>query len=131
MNWVVPKFSSFDQISFTLIGLLVTCRGGSFVGAKASLIRYKKPPKFEPQFTANLLLSGPLGTGRELKNSLKFSLTPPPKRLRVKGASGRSTTLIGRSVRNCFRLDQKLSATRCAGAPKRGTALAGTGTASV
>src|ERR1700732_3102255 len=112
MICVQPKFSSFDQISFTFTGLLVTCSGGSFVGAKTSLMREKKPPKLEPQFTASLLLSGPLGTGRELKNSLKFSPTPPPKALRVNGASGRSTTFMGRSVKNCFRLDQKSSDTR-------------------
>src|SRR5436853_2123246 len=129
-NWVQPKFSSLDQISFTLTGLLVTCRGGSLVGEIASRRRKKKPPKLEPQSTVSREFSGPLGTDRELRNSLKFSLTPPPKLVRVKGASGRSTTFTGRSVRNCFRFDQKSSETKCFGAPKRGTALAGTGTIS-
>src|SRR6267143_1636361 len=61
--------------------------------------------------------------------SFRFSPTPPPNALRVNGAPGRSTTFTGRSVRNCFRFDQKLSDTRCAGAPKRGKAFAGTGMA--
>src|SRR5258708_17224424 len=73
---------------------------------------------------------GPFGTGRELKNSFRFSPTPLPKALGVNGAPGRSTTLTGRSVKNCFRLDQNLSETRCGGAPNRGTALAGTATLS-
>src|SRR5258707_6303813 len=67
---------------------------------------------------------GPFGTGRELKNSFRFSPTPLPKALRVNGAPGRSTTLTGPPVKNCFRLDQNLSETRCGGAPNLGTALA-------
>src|SRR6266849_1567812 len=125
---VQPKVSSFDQISLTFTGRIPGGRGGCFVGEKNSVMRYKNPPKLAPQFTASRLLIGPFGTGRELKNSFRFSPTPLPKELRVNGAPGRSTTLTGRSVRNCLRLDQKSSETKFAGAPKRGTALAGTGT---
>src|ERR1700747_1227242 len=72
---------------------------------------------------------GPFGAGRELRNSFRLSPSPPPKDVRVNGASARSFTLMGRSVRNCRRLSQKLSGTMCEGGPKDGTAVAGTGTA--
>src|SRR5580693_9476541 len=126
---VQPKFSSFVQMSFTFTGLLVKFAGGSFAGKKASLMREPNPPKLVPQETARRLFTGPLGTGRELKKSMKLSKTPAPKAVFVKGASARSRTLTGRSVRNCLRFDQKLSGMRRAGAPNLGTAEAGTGTA--
>src|SRR5208282_1976870 len=129
MTCVQPKFSSFVQMSFTFTGLLVKFAGGSFVGKKASLSRVPNPPKFVPHDTASRLFTGPLGTGRELKKSLKLSITPAPNTALTKGAPGRSVTLTGRSVRNCLRLDQKLSGIKRAGAPNLGTAAAGTGTA--
>src|SRR5580698_7119267 len=130
MICVHPKFSSFVQMSFTFTGLLVKFAGGSFAGKNASLMRDPKPPKFVPQETARRLFTGPFGTGRELKKSLKLSITPAPNTVFTKGAPGRSVTLTGRSVRNCLRLDQKLSGISRSGAPNLGTAAAGTGTAS-
>src|SRR5712664_4564490 len=127
--WLHPKFSSFDQMSFTRIGFTAKGRGTCFGGEKKSLMRVPKPPKFDPQATASLLFTGPLGAGPELKKSLRLSPTPVPKDVWVKGASFRSRTLMGRSVRNCFRLDQKLSAIRISGLTNFGTAEAGTGTA--
>src|SRR5712692_2288649 len=70
---VQPKFSSFDQISLTLIGLLVTRIGGSFAGKKSSLMRSPKLPNPAPHLTASRLLIGPFGTGRELKNCFRLS----------------------------------------------------------
>src|SRR5215471_12602579 len=121
MTWVQPKFSSLDQMSFTLTGLLVTCRGGSLVGKKNSLTRYPNPPKLAPQFTASLLLSGPLGAGRELRKSFRLSLKCPPYSSGMSGESRSPLTLIGFSVRNCLRLDQKPSVTT-----RRGTVNVGT-----
>src|SRR5580700_5260226 len=116
-------------MSFTFTGLLVKFAGGSFAGKKASLIREPNPPKLVPQETARRLFTGPFGTGRELKKSLKLSKTPAPNAVLVKGASARSLSLTGRSVRNCLRFDQKLSGMSRAGAPNLGTADAGTGMA--
>src|SRR5208282_3404104 len=124
MACVQPKFSSLVQMSRTLTGLLVKFAGGSFAGKKTSLMRLPKPPKFVPQETASRLFTGPLGTGRELKKSLKLSKTPAPNEGFTNGAPGRSLTLTGRSVRNCFRLDQKLSGISKSGAPNFGTAAA-------
>src|SRR5271168_644805 len=129
MTCVHPKFSSFVQMSFTFTGLLVKFAGGSFGGKKASLRRIPNPPKFAPQETARRLFTGPFGTGRELKKSLKLSKTPVPNPGFTNGASARSRTFTGRSVKNCLRLDQKLSGMSSAGAPNLGTAAAGTGTA--
>src|SRR5580692_6917002 len=117
-------------MSFTFTGLLVKFAGGSFVGKKTSLMRDPNPPKFVPQETARRLLTGPFGTGRELKKSLKLSNTPVPKPGLTNGASARSRTLTGRSVKNCLRLDQKFVGIRIEGGPNLGTAAAGTGTAS-
>ncbi len=127
--WLQPKFSSFDQMSFTLIGLTAKGRGACFGGEKNSLMRVPKPPKFDPQETANLLFTGPLTAGLELKKSLRLEPTPIPNDVLVKGASARSRTLIGRSTRNCLRFDQKLSGIRIAGGSNFGTAEDGTGTA--
>src|SRR6202040_427604 len=129
MTCVHPKFSSFVQMSFTFTGLLVKFAGGSFAGKKASLIRAPNPPKLVPQETARRLFTGPFGTGRELKKSLKLSKTPVPNPGFTNGASARSLTLTGRSVRNCLRLDQKFVGMRMEGGPNLGTAVAGTGTA--
>src|SRR6267378_50972 len=128
-TWLQPKFSSFDQMSFTLMGFTAKGRGGCFGGEKKSLTRVPKPPKFDPQATASLLFTGPLGAGPELKKSLRLSPTPVPNDVCVNGASLRSRTFIGRSVRNCFRLDQKLSGMRISGLVNFGTAEDGTGTA--
>src|SRR5258708_33375017 len=127
--WLQPKFSSLDQMSFTVIGLTAKGKGACFGGEKNSLMRVPKPPKFDPHATASLLFTGPLAAGRELKKSFRLSPTPVPKDVCVKGASLRSRTLTGRSVRNCFRLDQKLSGMRISGLANWGTADAGTGTA--
>src|SRR6267378_3859449 len=127
--WLQPKFSSFDQISFTLIGFTANGSGACFCGEKNSLSRVPNPPKFEPQATASLLLTGPLAAGLELKKSLRLSPSPAPNVVRVKGASLRSRTFTGRSVRNCTRFDQKRSGMRISGRPNFGTAEAGTGTA--
>src|SRR5713226_1107341 len=120
--WLQPKFSSFDQMSFTFIGRIPGGRGACFGGEKKSLMRVPKPPKFDPQATASLLFTGLLDAGLELKNSFRFSPTPVPKDVCVKGASLRSRTLTGRSVRNCTRFDQKLSGMRIAGLANFGTA---------
>src|SRR5271154_3502191 len=127
MTCVHPKFSSFVQMSFTFTGLLVKFAGGSLVGKNASLSRVPNPPKFVPHATANRLFTGPFGTGRELKKSLKLSTTPVPNPGFTNGASARSRTLTGRSVRNCFRLDQKFVGIRIEGGPNLGTAAAGIG----
>src|SRR6267378_5672617 len=128
-TWLQPKFSSFDQISFTFTGFTAKGRGVCFGGQKNSLMRVPKPPKFDPQATANLLFTGPFGAGRELKKSLRLSPTPAPNDVLVKGASARSRTLIGRSMKNCFRFDQKLSGIRISGLTNFGTTEEGTGIA--
>src|SRR5216684_6134090 len=127
--WLVPKFSSFDQMSFTLIGFIPGGSGACLGGEKKSLMRSPNPPKLAPHATASLLFTRPREAGPERKNSARFPATPEPKLVCVKGASLRSRTLTGRSVRNCFRFDQKLSAMRISGRPNLGTALAGTGIA--
>src|SRR6266446_3022200 len=129
ITWLQPKFSSLDQMSFTLIGLTAKGKGACFGGEKNSLMRVPKPPKFDPHATASLLFTGPLGVGLELKKSFRLSPTPVPKDVCVKGAPLRSRTLTGRSVRNCFRFDQKLSGMRISGFANFGTAEYGTGTA--
>src|SRR4029077_11131064 len=85
MAWLQPKFSSFDQISFTLIGFTANGNGACLGGEKNSLRRVPKPPKFAPQATASLLLTGPLGAGPELKKSLRLSPIPVPKDVLVNG----------------------------------------------
>ena len=127
--WLVPKFSSFDQMSFTFTGRIPGGRGGCFGGEKKSLTRSPNPPKFAPHATASLLFTRPLDAGRRRKNSARLPATPDPKVVCVKGASLRSRTLTGRSVRNCFRFDQKLSGIRISGFVNFGTAVDGTGTA--
>src|SRR6266481_206974 len=120
--WLQPNFSSFDQMSFTFTGFTAKGRGACFGGEKNSLMRVPNPPKFDPHATARRLFTGPLGTGPELKKSFRLSTTPAPNDVFVKGASARSRTLIGRSMKNCFRLDQKLSGMRISGLTNFGTA---------
>src|SRR5882757_6907054 len=127
--WLVPKFSSFDQMSFTFIGRIPGGSGACFGGEKKSLSRSPNPPKFAPQATASLLFTRPLDAGPGRKNSARLPAIPEPKFVCVKGASLRSRTLTGRSVRNCFRFDQKLSGMRRSGFVNFGTADVGTGTA--
>src|SRR5258708_34204612 len=55
--WLLPKFSSFDQMSFTLIGLIPGGRGACFGGEKKSMSRPLNPPKFAPHYTASLLFT--------------------------------------------------------------------------
>src|SRR2546430_8574403 len=112
-------------MSFTLIGLTAKGKGACFGGEKNSLMRVPKPPKFDPHATASLLFTGPLAAGLDLKKSFRLSPTPVPKEVCVKGASLRSRTLTGRSMKNCLRLDQKLSGMRMAGASNLGTTEAG------
>src|SRR5713226_2232109 len=116
-------------MSFTLMGFTAKGRGACFGGEKNSLMRVPKPPKFDPQATASLLFTGSLSAGLELKKSFRLSPTPVPKDVCVKGASLRSRTLTGRSVRNCTRFDQNLSGMRISGLANFGTAEDGTGTA--
>src|SRR5579863_3346866 len=93
-------------------------------------MRYPNPPKLVPQFTARRLLSGPFGTGFDLKKSLRFSLNPPPYSSGINVECTFGFVLIGFSVRNCLRLDQNPSVTTCCGVLNLGTAEAGTGFAS-
>src|ERR1700757_182414 len=130
MAWVQPKFSSFDQMSFTLTALIPGGRGAGFGGLKKSLSRSPKPPKLPPQSTSKRLFTGRLEAGGAEKKNFRLSSIPVPKEFFVKGASARSTTLTGRSKRNCLKLDQKLSGIRMAGVPKSGNADEGTGTTS-
>src|SRR6266478_779026 len=127
--WLVPKFSSFDQMSFTLIGFIPGGSGACLGGEKKSLSRSPNPPKLAPQATASLLFTRPLDAGPGRKNSARLPATPEPKFVCVKGASLRSRTLTGRSVRNCLRFDQKLSGIRRSDFVNFGTAEDGTGTA--
>src|SRR5258708_18896390 len=120
--WLVPKFSSFDQISFTLTGFTAKGSGACFGGEKNSLMRVPNPPKFDPHATASLLFTGPLETGPELKKSFRLSPSPMPNDVFVNGASARSRTFMGRSTRNCLRFDQKVSGMRISGLTNFGTA---------
>src|SRR5712692_4598239 len=77
--WLQPKFSSFDQMSFTLIAFIPGGRGACFGGEKKSLSRPPNPPKFAPHDTASLLLTGLFEAGPDLKNSARLSPRPVPK----------------------------------------------------
>src|SRR5208283_980856 len=126
--WVQLQFSSFDQISFTLMGLLVTFSGGNLFGKKTSFRRSVKLPKFPPQSTSRRLLTTLFGAVGADRKNLRLSVSPPVlKVFRVNGASLRSITFTGASKRNCLRLDQKSSGMRWAGVPKSGNAARGTG----
>src|SRR6266702_248721 len=54
--WLVPKFSSFDQMSFTFIGLIPGGNGACLGGEKKSRMRPPNPPKLAPHATSSLLL---------------------------------------------------------------------------
>src|SRR5215470_6567213 len=102
----------------------------TLVGEKNSRNCSKNPPKFPPQSTSRRLFTGRLAARGAAKKNRKFSPKPEPNEFLVKGTSLRSTILTGRSIRNCFRFDQKLFGISRAGAWKSGTACAGTGIAS-
>jgi len=97
---------------------------------KNSFSRSPKLPKLPPQSTSSLLLIAVFGAAGEARKKLRFSRNPEPNFTFPNGASARSLILMGRSKRNCFRLDQKLSAIRMAGVPNCGSAEFGTGIAS-
>src|SRR5215475_2205067 len=78
MIWLQPKFSSFDQISFTFTGLMPAGSGAAFVGENTSFSRVPNPPKFDPHATASRLFTGPFGAGADEKNSFRLLLTPSP-----------------------------------------------------
>src|SRR5258708_13524868 len=82
--WLLPKFSSFDQMSFTLIGLIPGGRGACFGGEKKSLSRPPNPPKFAPHDTASLLLTGLFEAGTGFKKFPGLAPHPPPKECSVK-----------------------------------------------
>src|ERR1700722_9829438 len=90
-------------------------------------MRSPKPPKFDPQLTARRLLSGPFGTGLDLKKSFRLSLNPPPYSSGINVECTFGFVLIGFSVRNCLRFDQNPSVTTCWGVLNLGTAEAGIG----
>src|SRR5882762_8637893 len=77
--WLQPNFSSFDQMSFTLIGLIPGGKGACFGGEKKSLSRPPNPPKFAPHDTASRLLTGLFEAGPALKNSARLPPSPVPK----------------------------------------------------
>src|SRR5205085_699822 len=85
--WLVLKFSSFDQISLTLMGLMPGGRGACFGGEKNSLKRVPKVPKPAPQETAKRLFTRRFLSGSGRKNSAKLPASPEPKEVCVKGAS--------------------------------------------
>src|SRR5439155_21965981 len=62
-----------------------------------------RSPKLPPQETARRLLTGRFFSGSGRKYSATLPNSPAPKEVRMKGASLRSRTLTGRSVRNCLR----------------------------
>src|SRR5258708_10760992 len=59
--WLQPKFSSFDQISFTFTGFTAKGKGACFGGEKNSLRRVAEPPTFLPPGAPHLLLYQHLG----------------------------------------------------------------------
>src|SRR6266403_2639409 len=82
---VQPKFSSFDQISFTFTGLISNGNGATFGGKKKSLIRSPNPPKLVSHLLASCPLVEPFGTGLDLKNSPTFAQNPPPYSVGISG----------------------------------------------
>jgi hypothetical protein len=91
------------------------------VGERNSFIRLPNPPKPSTHPVESLLSDWPFGARRPLKNSLTFSQKPPPYSVGIKDDFTSPRTLTGRSKRNCFRLDQKLSGISIAGRPNLGT----------
>src|SRR6267154_299938 len=118
---VQPKFSSFDQISLTRTGFTSKGSGASLAGETSSFKRAPHPPTPSTQPVESLLLNWPFGALRPLKYSPTFSQNPPPYCVGISVDFTSPRTFTGRSNRNCFRLDQKLSGIRIAGRPKRGT----------
>src|SRR5208283_3477580 len=114
-------------MSLTFTGLIPGGRGGCLEGWKNSFRRSVKLPKLPPQSTSRRLLTTVLETAGAEKKNRKLSRMPEPKVFLVNGTSLRSVILTGRSVRNCFRLDQKLSGIKCDGTPKSGNAAFETG----
>src|SRR5258708_19918648 len=118
---VQPKFSSFDQISLTRTGFTSKGSGASLVGENSSFNRAPKPPNPSTQPVESLLLNCPLGARRPLKNSLRFPQNPLPYCVGSSVDFTSPRTFTGRSNRNCFRLNQKLSRIRIAIPPNPST----------
>src|SRR5258708_4200306 len=104
ITWVQPKFSSLVQISLTLIGLISNGSGACLAGAKNSFSREPNPPNPSTQPFASLLLIGPFGTGRLLKNSPPVPQNPPPSSPRLNTTLRSPRILTARSNMNCFTL---------------------------
>src|SRR5207245_10706651 len=85
--WLVPKFSSFDQMSFTLIGLIPGGNGACLGGEKKSRMRLPHLPKLATHATSSLLFIRRLGDGPDLKNSQKLQPIPELDDIYVKVAS--------------------------------------------
>src|SRR5260370_38785997 len=100
-----------------VIGLMAGGRGAGLDGWKNSFRRSVKLPKLPPQSTSRRLLTIVLETAGAEKKKRRLSRMPEPKVFLVKGTSLRSVILTGRSVTNCFRLDQKVSGIHVHGRP--------------
>src|SRR5260370_13251659 len=111
-TWLLPKFSSFDQMSFTLIGLIPGGRGACFGGEKKSLSRPPNPPKFAPHDTASLLLTGLFEAGAGFENFPGIPPRPPPKEGLLDGAALRFRTVTGIATIKSLSIDPQLSAIR-------------------
>ena len=118
---VQPKFSSLDQISLTRTGFTSKGRGACLVGENNSFRRVPNPPKPSTQPVESLLFDCPFGTGRCLKNSPTFPQNPSPYSEGMSEDFTSPRIFTGRSKRNCFRFDQKLSGISIGGRPNRGT----------
>src|ERR1051325_10233501 len=118
---VQPKFSSFDQISFTLTGFTSNGNGACLGGENSSFRRVPNPPNPSTQPVESLLSVCPFGAFRPLKNSPTFSQNPPPYSVGIRSDFTSPRIFTGRSKRNCFRLDQKLSGINIGGRPNLGT----------
>src|SRR3984885_2040269 len=80
-----PKALSFDQISFTFTGWLVTLSGGSFGGE----IRSRKFCHMTfPGDCHSTVMREETAFGVGLNHSLKFSATPPPYSATVNTSPG-------------------------------------------
>src|SRR5712691_6603831 len=101
------KASSLLQMSRTLMGLLVTLRGGSFGGEIRSRRFFHTELRFDCQLTLSPVGSGPVARGAALNISLRFSTNPPPYSSGVNAPLALPITLTGRSVRNSFKLERK------------------------
>src|SRR5207247_4804947 len=106
--WLVPKFSSFDQMSFTFIGLIPGGNGACLGGEKKSRMRPPNPPKLAPHATSSLLFIRRLGDGPDLKNSQKLPTISEQNDVCVKGVYLRSRTLTWSTVKIWFMFDKKV-----------------------